>query len=128
MNFLKKLGHNLFTSIVVFAISVIGFACSCFLIGTRLQEIPFGFLLSGGIIALMHVISHIFMMIDQRRGTSVFTMIAMALRLFVLLGSLILIFLMYYRWGIQLFNVFVFVGVYTVGIIVLCISFILLKD
>ena len=128
MNFIKKLGHNLFTAFVILIISIIGFCASAFLISSDLQHIPFGFLLAGGIIALLHVASHFLAEMDKRRGTSIFTIIAMSLRLVVLLGTLILVCLMYYRWDIKLFNVFVFVGVYTIGIIALCLSYIFIKD
>lgn len=128
MNFFQKLDHNLWTSFVVLGVSLIGFACSCFLISTDMQDIPFGFLLAGGIIAFIHVFSFLMTLIDKRRGTTVFTIIAMIFRLVIVLASLVVVALMYYKWNIKLFNIFVFVGMYTVGVIVLCITFIFKKD
>ena len=128
MNFPKKLGHNLFTAFAILIISIVGFACSAFLVSSDLKDIPLGFLLAGGIIALVHVISHLLVKLDERRGSGVFTIIAMAMRLTVILGSMLLIAFMYYRWNIKLFNIFVFVGVYTASIILLCLSFIFIKD
>ena len=128
MNFLKKLDHNLWTALIVFNVGVLGFLASCFLISSNLQDIPFGFLLAGGVIAFIHVVSYFLTLIDKRRGTTTFTIIAVMLRLVFLLVALVFIALMYYRWDIKLFNMFVFVGMYTLGIIVLCLTFIFIKD
>ena len=128
MNFFKKLGHNLSTALIILVIALIGFASSAFLISTDLRHIPFGFLLSGGILAVIHVLSHLLVKLDERRGSSIFTIISMILRLVIILTSLLLICFMYYRWDIKLFNVFVFVGMYTLGIVVLCLSFVFIKD
>ena len=128
MNFLKKLDHNLLTAIILVSVGLLGFLASCFLISTDLQDIPFGFLLAGGFIAVVHVISYLFSIIDRKRATATFTIIAMALRLVLLLLALIFIALMNYEWNIKLFNMFVFVGMYTLGIIVLALTFIFDKD
>ena len=93
-----------------------------------MQDIPFGFLLAGGFIAVVHVISYLFSVIDRKRATATFTIIAMALRLVLLLLALIFIALLNYEWNIKLFNMFVFVGMYTLGIIVLALTFIFDKD
>ena len=127
MSFLKKLDHNLWTALIVTLVAILGFLSSCFLISSNYQDIPFGFLLSGGIIALIYVGCYFFNLIDKRKGTTIFTIISMSFRLVVLLVSLILIFFMYYRWNIKLFNVFVFIGVYSLSIILLCISFVFRK-
>ena len=128
MNFLKKLDQNLLTAIIILVIALIGFGCSSFLIFTDLQHIPFGFLLSGGIIAFIHLISYLLVLLDKRNGTTMFSIVSISMRLVILLGSLLLIVLMYYRWNIKLFNVFVFVGMYTVSIITFCLTFVLSKD
>ena len=128
MKLIKKLGNNLFTAIAVLIIAIIGFASSAFLISTNLQDIPFGFLLSGGIIAFIHIISHFLVKVDEIRGSAVFTVLSIIVRFVILTASLILIGLMYYRWGLKYFNIFVFVGVYTLAIITLCISFVINKE
>ena len=128
MKKIRKLDHNLFTAVVISALGVLGFIASCFLISTPRQDIPFGFLLASGVIATVHFISYLLCLIDKRNGTSIFTVISMALRLMVLLVTLVLIALMNYRWDMKLFNMFVFVGMYTAGIIVLCLSFVFNKE
>lgn len=128
MKLIKKLGNNLFTAFAVLIIAIIGFASSAFLISTNLQDIPFGFLLSGGIIAFIHIISHFLVKIDENRGSAVFTIVSTIMRFVVLITSLILIGFMNYRWNLKYFNIFVFVGIYLVSIIILCLSFIFSKD
>ena len=93
MKLFKKLDHNLWTALVVLVVSLIGFVSSCFLISSEYQDIPFGFLLSGGIISLVHVISYFLALIDLRRGTATFTILSMGIRLVVLITSLLLIIL-----------------------------------
>ena len=128
MKLIKKLGNNLFTALIVLSIALIGFASSAFLISSDLMHIPFGFLLSGGVIAFIHVISHFLVRLDERRGSAALTIVAIIIRFVVLVTTLILLGLMYYRWEIKYFNIFVFVGMYTVGIIALCVAYIVNKE
>ena len=120
MNFIKKLDRNLITAMVTSVIALVGFACSSFLISTDLKDIPLGFLLSGGVIALVYVLSYLLVRIDIKRGSTVFSIISLGVRLVVILTTLLLLAFMYYRWDIKLFNIFVFVGVYTASIITFC--------
>ncbi len=128
MKLFKKLDHNLLTAIILVGVGMLGFIASCFLISSDLQDIPFGFLLAGGVLGAVHALSFGLNEIDRRRGAATFTIMAMFLRLMILLITIILIALMNYRWNIKLFNMFVFVGMYTLGIIVLSLTFIFDKD
>ena len=127
MKLLQKLDNELLTAILVFLASLLGFAVTSFLIPTHI-DIPLGFILSGGIIAFIYVLSSIFRRIDERRGTTTFSIIGISLRLVLTISALLLIVLMYYRWNIKLFNVFVFVGVYSLGIIIYMITYIKNKN
>ena len=123
MKLFQKLDNELLTAVLVFTISLIGFAVTSFLISTHI-DIPLGFVLSGGIIALIYVLSSLFRKIDERRGTVVFSLISITLRLVLTIAAILLLVLMYYKWNIKLFNVFVFVGVYSLGIIIYMITYI----
>ena len=127
MKLLKKLDNEILTAIIVFLCAVIGFTATSFLIPTYI-DIPLGFVLSGGIIAFIYVLSSLFKKIDERRGSTTFSIISISLRMVLTITSLLLLALMYYRWNIKLFNVFVFVGVYTLGIIVYMITYITNKN
>ena len=116
MKFLSKLDNQLLTAVIVLIVSLLGFAATGFLIPSSYQHIPFGFLLSGGIISVIYVISSILERVDVKRGSTTFSIIAIIMRLVVLLTSLALVGLMYYKWNIKLFNIFVFVGMYTAGV------------
>ena len=117
MKFLRKLDSHLLTFLIVLAIGIVGFASTSFLLNSKYIDIPLGFALSGALISLTYVMSHFFLVIDKRKGTSTFAIVAITLRLVIVLTSLLLLFLMYYRWQIKLFNVFVYVGVYTAAVI-----------
>ena len=118
MKLLKKLDSHLLTALIVFIIGVVGFAITSFLLNTKYLDIPLGFVLFSGIVAIIYVISHLLLVIDKRRGTSIFSLVAITLRLFVMVTVLLLFFLLYYRWNIKLFNIFVLIGMYSVGVIV----------
>ena len=123
MKLLKKLDNNLLSSIIVYGLSILGFVISSFLISTSYKDIPFGFLFSGGVIGTLYLISCLLGKIDTKNEKSVWSIVAINIRLLVIIGVMIIIAFMNYRWNIKLFNLFVFIGVYTVGII----SFILLN-
>ena len=127
MNFLKKLDNDLLTALFVVGVSIIGFCSTAFLISSTYIDIPLGFLLSGGILTLIHILSFFLKRIDSKKDTTAFTIVAITLRLVLLIASLMIITFMYYRWGIKLFNVFVFVGMYTASIIIYMLTYIFYK-
>ena len=127
MNFLKKLDNDLLTALFVVGVSIIGFCSTAFLISSTYIDIPLGFLLSGGILTFIHILSFFLKRIDSKKDTTAFTIVAITLRLILLIASLMIITFMYYRWGIKLFNVFVFVGMYTASIIIYMLTYIFYK-
>ena len=126
MKLLQKLDNEMLTAIVVFITSLIGFAATSFLISTHI-DIPLGFILSGGIIAFIYLLSSLFRKIDERRGSYVFSLLTIILKLVLTVVSILMLVLMYYKWNIRYFNVFVFIGVYSFGVIVYMITFIVNK-
>jgi len=118
MKFLKKLDSQLLTSLIVGIASIIGFASTSFLLNSTDKDISLGFLLSGGVIASIYALSHYLLVLDKRRGTATFSIVAITLRLVLVMVALVLMFLLYYKWNIKLFNVFVFIGVYTFAVMV----------
>lgn len=128
MKLIRRLNNNLLTAVIVLLASIVCFAITSYLINTALQSVPYGFLLAGGVIAFLHSLSSFLVKIDEKKETSTFSILAIGLRLIILLTVLILIMLMYYRWGLKLFNVFVFIGVYTFSVVVYMLTFILRKN
>ena len=128
MKFLRKLDNNLLTAIIVGVATLIAFAVTSFLISTSLQDIPFGILLSGGILATTYVISSFLVKLDEGKDTWIGNLASIVLKFVVSVTSLLIFGLMYYRWNIKLFNIFTFVGVYTLGTIVFILLFVIKKD
>lgn len=128
MKFLRKLDNNLLTAIIVGIATLIAFAVTSFLISTSLQDIPFGILLSGGILATTYVISSFLIKLDEGKDTWIGNLASIVLKFVVSVTSLLIFGLMYYRWNIKLFNIFTFVGVYTLGTIVFILLFVIKKD
>ncbi|MBO5578537.1 MAG: hypothetical protein J5955_05530 [Bacilli bacterium] len=128
MNFLRKLERNLLTSIVVSIVSLLGFICSCFLVNSDYKDIPLGFLLSGAIVAGLYLLTHFLTKKDSERDSSTRSIISVIVRFVILVGSMILLGLAYYRWDFKYFNLFVFIGVYTAGVIFFVTSHIFIKE
>ena len=128
MKLIRKLDNNLFTALVVFLTSLVCFGATSFMLISSYIHIPLGFLLSGGIITVLYIASYLLVRLDEKRGSSIFSIISIIMRLVVLLVSLTIVMLMYYRWNIKLFNVFVFVGIYTFGTVVYMLATMLRKN
>ena len=128
MKLFQKLDNNLFTAIAILLSSLVAFGITSFLLTGDYCDIPFGFLFAGGIISLLHIASSFLVKIDIKRGSSVFSILSVVMRLVVLITALLIDTLMYYRWNIKLFNVFVFVGVYTYSVIIFMLVTILRKN
>ena len=130
MNKIRKLENNLLAAIAVYAISVLGFAVSSFLlfINKNHQDVPLGFLFAGAVIGTLYLVSHFLILEDEKKESSARSITSVGMRLFIIIGVLILLAFMNYRWNIHLFNIFVFIAVYTFGTIIFVLSFILFKE
>ena len=128
MNNLRKLERNLLTSIIVAIVSILGFIASSFLIYSESKDIPLGFLLSGGVIGGLYLIAHLLTSKDDEESSNVRSIISIIIRFVVLVATVILLGFAYYVWDFKYFNVFVFFGVYTFGVIFFVTSHIFLKE
>ena len=128
MKFLKKLENNLLTSLVVYALSILGFAITCFQLNTAFRDIPLGFLFSGGVIGSLYLLTHFLVKKDEKSGNDTLSLVSIIVRFVVIVGVMVVLGLMNYRWNIILFNLFVFVGIYSAGTIVFVLLHIFKKD
>lgn len=128
MNNLRKLERNLLTSIIVAIVSILGFIASSFLIYSENKDIPLGFLLSGGVIGGLYLIAHLLTSKDDEKSSNVRSIISIIIRFVVLVATVILLGFAYYVWDFKYFNVFIFFGVYTFGVIFFVTSHIFLKE
>ena len=117
MGFFRKLSIPFRTSIIVTLVMVVGFCASCWLIPTGYRGIPFGFLIAGGVNAALYALSGFFLIIDDKKHSSTFSIIAVIVRNVILVGTMIAMAFIDKIFGFQFYNLYVFVGVYTAGII-----------
>ena len=122
MNFLRKGEINLVTAVITCVISVLGFAISAFLLTQNMIDIPLGFLFSGGVIGSLYLLTHFLVKIDKTEARATWSILAISIRLFIIVGVMIIIALMYYRWNLKYFNIFVFVGIYTISALTFVLS------
>lgn len=122
---MKKLDRNIFTAIVVFGISIIGFLSTIFLISGEHKDIPLGFIYSGVIISILYLATYFLSKLDEKKQLAAFSIASITIRLVVTITALLIAALMYYRWNLPLFNIFVFIGVYTVGALTFILSHII---
>ena len=116
MRFFNKLSIPFRTSIIVSLLMVVGFCASCWLISTSFAGIPYGFLIAGGVNAILYALSGFFLIIDEKRQSTTFSIIAVIVRNVVLIGSMIAMAFIDKTFGFPFYNLYVFVGVYTAGI------------
>ena len=114
MQKIRNLSIPFRTSIIVAFVAIVGFCASCWLINSNLSLIPFGFLIAGGIIGLVYALSGLFLIIDEKKSSAGFSIASIAIRNFILIGTMIAMALIDKFNNIPFYNLYVFVGVYTV--------------
>ena len=124
MKLFKNLSNSYKIAILTFLAGLFGFLITCFLIvENRLIGIPYGFLFSGTVIALLNLLTGLFERVDDKNELATYTLISIIARFMVIVGIMVLLALMNYRWGVKIFNLFVFVGMYTLSMIFTIITF-----
>ena len=123
MKLFRSLNNSLKTGIITMLVALVGFLGTLFLLFNGHKDIPLGIALGGVVIGGLNILSGLLEKKDEAKASSIRTFIAIGLRLAVIVVMMIIIALMYYRWDLPLFNIFAFVGVYTVSVIVLVVLF-----
>ena len=113
MNFFKKLNTQYQVAVLTIVTCLLGFAISSFLLAKGRLDIPLGFLLGLVVIGGLNLLAGLASDMDEKKGKSTFSLIMLSVRLTVIVGVMVTTALMYYRWNLPIFNIFVFVGVYT---------------
>ena len=128
MKFLSQIERNLRVALFVSLLTVVAILSSiyCFFIGY--MEIPAGFALGGVVVSALYLLGHILYRLDVKNGEVKYSILMIGIRNFILIGSIIILALMYYRWGIKLFNLFAYIGIYTGGIIIFVIDHLVYKN
>ena len=125
MKLFRSLNNSLKTGILTMLVALVGFLGTLFLLFNDYKDIPLGIALGGVVIGGLNILTGLLEKKDEAKSSNIRTLVMIGLRLVVMVAVMIVIALMYYRWDLPLFNIFAFVGVYTVSIIILVVIFLL---
>jgi len=118
MKFFLKLNSSFKIAILTYLVSLVGFLALLFLFFIGHMDIPLGAILAGAIIGSTNLIVGFIEKSNANKDTGVLAVIFVGVRTFIILGIMVVLALMYYRWGMPYFNIISFVAVYTVNIII----------
>lgn len=128
MKFLSQIERNLRVALLVGILTVVAIIASSYCFVTKFYEIPLGFALGGAVVSTLYLIGHFLYQIDVKNGEVKYSILMIGIRNFILIGSIIVLALMYYRWDIKYFNLFAYIGIYTGGIIIFVIDHLVYKN
>ena len=110
MKFLSKIERNLRVALLVGVITVVAIIASSYCFVTKFYEIPLGFALGGAVVSALYLVGHFLYQIDVKNGEVKYSILMIGIRNFILIGSIIVLGLMYYRWDIKYFNLFAYMA------------------
>ena len=117
MKLFTSLNASLKIAILTYIFAIFGFLVTLFLLFNGHQDIPLGVIFAGGVIGTVNLFAGLAEHYYQNKEGAIISIILIGIRTFVILGVMILIALMYYRWNMPLFNIFAYVAIYTISII-----------
>lgn len=127
MRFFQEANNSIKTALVTFLLTLVATLSTLFLFFQGMMDIPLGILLGGGVYGGLSLASGLLEKKDDERKTPIYSIILIGVRFLLLIGLTIIIAFMYYRWNLPIFNVFAFVGTYTVMTIAMVIIYLIYK-
>ena len=127
MRLFKEANNSIKTAFLTYILTLIATLSTIFLFFQGMMDIPLGILLGGGVFGTLSLVSGLLEKKDDERTTPIYSIIMIGVRFLLLIGITIIIAFMYYRWNLPIFNVFAFVGAYTVSIVVMVIIYLINK-
>ena len=127
MRFFQEANNSIKTAFITYAVTLIATLSTIFLFFQGLMDIPLGILLGGSLFGTLSLISGFLEKKDEDRKTPIYSIVLIGVRFLLLIAVTIVIAFMYYRWNLPIFNVFAFVGAYTVSIIIMIIVYLIYK-
>lgn len=127
MRFFQEANNSIKTAFLTYLLTLIATLSTLFLFFQGLMDIPLGILLGGSIFGTLSLISGLVEKKDEDRKTPIYSIVLIGVRFLLLIAITIVIAFMYYRWNLPIFNVFAFVGAYTVSIIIMIIVYLIYK-
>ena len=127
MRFFQETNNSIKTALITFLITLVATLSTLFLFFKGMMDIPLGIMLGGGVYGVLSLTSGLLEKKDEERKTPIYSIILIGVRFLLLIGLTIIIAFMYYRWNLPIFNVFAFVGTYTVMTIAMVIIYLIYK-
>jgi len=117
----RNLDTNIKVGIVTALVTIFIFLTfiPCFFYGWK--EIPLGLILGGGLGSIAYVVQGLVAKKDEEKQATTLSILVMGVRFILFAGLLILIAFLYYKNNTKIFNVFSYVGGYTIATITLVI-------
>ena len=127
MRFFQETNNSIKTALLTYALTLIATLSTIFLFFQGMMDIPLGILLGGSLFGTLSLLSGFLEKKDEDRKTPIYSIVLIGVRFLLLIAITIVIAFMYYRWNLPIFNVFAFVGAYTVSIIIMIIVYLIYK-
>ena len=127
MRFFQEANNSIKTAFITYAVTLIATLSTIFLFFQGMMDIPLGILLGGSLFGTLSLLSGFLEKKDEDRKTPIYSIVLIGVRFLLLIAVTIVIAFMYYRWNLPIFNVFAFVGAYTVSIIIMIIVYLIYK-
>ena len=127
MRFFQEANNSIKTAFITYAVTLIATLSTIFLFFQGMMDVPLGILLGGGLFGTLSLVSGFLEKKDEDRKTPIYSIVLIGVRFLLLIAVTIVIAFMYYRWNLPIFNIFAFVGAYTVSIIIMIIVYLIYK-
>ena len=127
MRFFQEANNSIKTAFLTYLLTLIATLSTIFLFFQGMMDIPLGILLGGSLFGTLSLVSGFLEKKDEDRKTPIYSIVLIGVRFLLLIAITIVIAFMYYRWNLPIFNVFAFVGAYTVSIIIMIIVYLIYK-
>ena len=114
----RSLNNSFKTGILTLLASFAAFIATIFLFFIGYMDIPLGIILGGVIIGGLGILTGVVEKRDEAKKQTIGTIIMIIVRFAVIVSTMVIIAMMNHRWNMPYFNLFSFVGVYTVSIII----------
>ena len=128
MKSIFQIERNLRVALFVALLTVVAIISSIYCFFINFMEVPLGFALGGAIVSSLYLVGHFLYQIDVKNGEVKYSILMIGIRNIILISSIIIFALMYYRWGIKLFNIFAYIGIYTGGMIIYVVDHLVVKN
>ena len=128
MKSIFQIERNLRVALFVALLTVVAIISSIYCFFINFMEVPLGFALGGVIVSSLYLVGHFLYQIDVKNGEVKYSILMIGIRNIILISSIIIFALMYYRWGIKLFNIFAYIGIYTGGMIIYVVDHLVVKN